>query len=136
VTLPRWIAPVGVGVVVAAGTAYTGLADPNSSDPFPLCPLKAGTGWDCPACGALRAVHALCRLDVAAAVDHNLLFVLAVPFLVAGYAVWLGRSLGWPLPRVSLPRGLYPALVALAIAFAVVRNLPIPGQAFLGSDIS
>ena len=135
-TLARWIPPVGVGLVVAAGTAYTGLADPNRSDPFPLCPLKAGTGWDCPACGALRSVHALCRLDLAAAADHNLLFVLAVPFLVLGYALWLGRTLGWQLPRVSLPRGLYPALVVLALAFAVVRNLPIPGQAFLGSDIS
>jgi hypothetical protein len=37
---------------------------------------------------------------------------------------------------VSRPRGLYPALVVRARAFAVVRNLPIPGQAFLGSDIS
>jgi Protein of unknown function (DUF2752) len=133
--LARWIPPVGVGVLAAVGTAYTGIADPNSSDAFPLCPLKAATGWDCPACGCLRAVHSLCRLDIAGAMDHNLLFVLALPFIVGAYALWLGRSLGWRLPTVSLPRQLFPALVALAMAFAVVRNLPIPGHDFLGSGI-
>jgi hypothetical protein len=130
----RWIPPVGVGLVLGAATAYTGLADPNSDDAFPICPLKQATGWDCPACGCLRAVHALVRADVAGAVDHNLLFVLAVPFLVVGYVWWLGRSLDWRLPRISVPRGLFPALVALALAFAVVRNLPIPGHGLLDSD--
>jgi hypothetical protein len=131
----RWIPPVGAGALLAGATAYTGLLDPTTSDAFPLCPLKAGTGLDCPACGALRAVHALVHLDLAAAADHNLLLVVALPFLALGYVWWLGRSLGWRLPRVSIPRGLFPALVMAAMAFAVVRNLPIPGHGLLDSDI-
>jgi hypothetical protein len=123
-------------VLLAGATAYTGIADPNTSDAFPLCPLKAATGWDCPACGSLRAVHALCRADVAGAMDHNLLFVLAVPVLVLGYGVWLARSLGWRVPTITVPHRVYPALIALALAFAVVRNLPIPGHAFLGSSLA
>jgi hypothetical protein len=133
--LARWMPPVGLGVLAAAGTVYTGVLDPNSSDPFPLCPLKAATGWDCPACGCLRAVHSLAHLDVAGAMDHNLLFVLALPLIVGAYLLWLGKSLGWKVPTVTVPRRVFPALVALALAFAVVRNLPIPGHEFLGSGV-
>ena len=133
--IPRWAPPIATGVLVAAATAYTGIRDPNSSDAFPLCPLKSATGWDCPACGSLRAVHSLCRFDLAGAVDHNVLFVAAVPFLLVGYALWLAKSVGWEVPRITLPRRLFPALVVLALAFAVVRNLPIPGHAFLGSGL-
>ena len=75
------------------------------------------------------------HLDVAGALDHNLLFVLALPLIVGAYVLWLGRSLGWKVPRVTVPRHLFPALVALALAFAVVRNLPIPGHDFLGSGL-
>ena len=97
-TLARWIPPVGVGLVVAAGTAYTGLADPNSPTRSPSARSRAGTWWTAPP-AALSARSTRRRLDLAAAADHNLLFVLAVPFLVIGYALWLGRTLGWQLPR-------------------------------------
>src|SRR4051794_25353826 len=130
-----WVPPVAVGLGLAAATAYTGTADPNTSDAFPLCPLKAVTGWDCPACGSLRAVHSLCRLDLAGAMDHNVLFVLLVPFLALGYAAWLARSLGWRVPTIEVPRFVFPAIMLLAVAFAVIRNLPIPGHAFLGSSL-
>jgi hypothetical protein len=132
----RWIPPVATGVAVVAATIYTGVADPNTSNAFPLCPLKAATDLDCPACGSLRAVHSLCRLDLAGAIDHNLLFVAAVPFILAAYAIWLGKSLGLRVPQVTLPRNIGPVLIFLAITFAVVRNLPIPGHSFLGSGIT
>src|SRR4051812_29416286 len=130
-----WVPPVAVGLGLAAATAYTGIADPNTSDAFPLCPLKAVTGLDCPACGSLRAVHSLCHLDIAGAADHNLLFVVLAPFLVAAWAIWMGKSLGLRVPQVTLPKHLGQVLIFVAIAFAVIRNLPIPGHAFLDSTL-
>jgi hypothetical protein len=131
----RWLPPAAAGVAVAAATTYTGVLDPNTSHAFPLCPLKAVSGLDCPACGSLRAVHSLCHLDIAGAADHNLLFVIAAPFLVAAWAYWMGTSLGLRMPQVTLPKHLGQVLIFVAIAFAVIRNLPIPGHAFLDSSI-
>jgi len=122
-------------VATAAATTYTGILDPNTSHAFPLCPLKAVTGLDCPACGSLRAVHSLCHLDIAGAADHNLLFVVLAPFLVAAWAIWMGKSLGLRVPQVTLPKHLGQVLIFVAIAFAVIRNLPIPGHAFLDSTL-
>ena len=52
-----------------AGGMRTGLAlaaavlifafDPATTWWFPSCPLRAVTGWLCPGCGSLRALHAL-----------------------------------------------------------------------------
>jgi hypothetical protein len=115
--------PLTLGAAAAAGTILVAAVDPETTD-VPLCPLKALTGLDCPLCGSLRAVASLARLDVARAFDHNALFTLAVPFLVAGWAAWLWTS--WRARPVPLraPWASAAALGVLAI-FGVVRNLPL-----------
>jgi len=140
---PAWQPPVGsakpwrqsitLGVLALAGTAYTAAVDPNTSHAFPLCPLRYFTHMDCPLCGGLRSVHALTHGDLLAAVDHNILFVLTLPFLLLAYGLWLGRTLGldWPAPKVST-RAMSIAVIALA-AYGVARNLPIPGHDLLNS---
>lgn len=118
-----WTAPVTTGAVALAGTAVLAIGDPNTTH-IPLCPLKALTGIDCPFCGGLRAVHALTRLDVVRALDHNLLFTASVPALVVIWAVWLARSLGRPVAAGrQLPAATMPVVVAVALAFAVARNI-------------
>ena len=126
-----WSGPVVVGALAVAGTALLAAVDPSARD-VPLCPLKAITGLDCPFCGSLRAVHALAHLDLATALDHNVLVTLSVPFLVVGWVVWLGVSRGWTRPswwRADPPVPLVLGLVLFA--FAVVRNVPALG--WLGS---
>jgi hypothetical protein len=120
----RWEGPVTTGALALVGTAVLAVGDPNTTH-VPLCPLKAITGLDCPACGSLRAVHSLTRLDVAGALDHNLLFTVAVPALVAAWAIWLLRGLGRPvLARLVVPAWGSATLVAVALTFGVLRNLP------------
>lgn len=123
--------PVTVGALALVGTAVLAVGNPNTTH-VPLCPLKAATGIDCPLCGSLRAVHSLTELDLGGALDHNLLFTVAAPLLVAGWVVWLLRSLGRPvLPGRRLP-AITPTVVAVvALAFAVLRNIPALG--WLGS---
>ncbi|CAN5176580.1 hypothetical protein BH20ACT3_BH20ACT3_09380 [soil metagenome] len=119
-----WTGPVTVGAMAVVGTAGVAVVDPTATH-VPLCPLAFATGLDCPFCGSLRAVHGLTQADVVAAVDHNLLFTVSVPALVAVWGIWLLRSLGRPvLPRWRWPARTGPLLLAVAVAFAVTRNLP------------
>ncbi|MCU1453307.1 MAG: hypothetical protein JWN46_1453 [Acidimicrobiales bacterium] len=110
-------------MLAAAGTAAIGIGNPNTSGAFPFCPLRAVTGIDCPFCGCLRATHALVHGHVGTALNHNLLFTVAAPFLVVGWLLWMGRSLGLAWPRVRAPRWAPWAFVAVALAFMVLRNL-------------
>lgn len=147
----RLVAPLVVGVSTLAATAYVGLVDPNQAGHYPLCPFKALTGMDCPACGGLRAVHSLAHGDLVAAVNHNALATLVVlPAILLLWARWVLRE--WrgvslpaavPEPDVEVPpvtAGPSPLLlwsgVALMVAFTVVRNIDaVPAFAWLGSSV-
>ncbi len=130
-TSPRWRAPVATGLAALVGTAVVGIGNPNTTH-VPLCPLLAITGLDCPLCGSLRAVHSLTRADLLGALDHNLVFTAAAPFLVVAYGIWLLRSLGRPVaPKLRLPPWTFSALLVLGLVWGVIRNVPAFG--WLGS---
>lgn len=123
-TRPPWVVPAAVGAVTAAATAYTAWQDPNGAGVFPQCPLRVLFGIDCPACGGLRATHALTRLDIAAAADHNVLVLVALPMVLLAWVLWMARGLGhdwFRLPRI--PSRAYPALFLGLLVFGVVRNI-------------
>jgi len=104
--------------------------DPHTQGSWGFCPVKALTGWDCPGCGGLRAVHDLTHLDLGAAASSNLLFVVAIPLVVAAWFAWTRRA--WRGQGRWVPAIRHPllwgqlALVALA-AFTILRNLPVGG---------
>jgi len=134
----RMLWPV-VGVASLAGaTAYLAAVDPNSPGHYPICPLKALTGLDCPACGGLRCVHDLTHGDIVGALDQNLLAVILLPIVAVLLAVfvfrrWTGKT--QEVTDAALRRSQYIVfgLIAVGIVFSVVRNLPfVP---FLGSGI-
>jgi hypothetical protein len=115
-----------------AATAVLALVDPAARD-IPLCPLRALTGLDCPACGTLRGVHALLRGDVVGALDHNLLLAFAVPLALGAVALAAAPLVGLPVRRAPLPRWGVVAVAVTAAVFAVLRNLPIDALAPLAS---
>ena len=96
-----------------------------------LCPLRALTGLDCPLCGATRATVALARGDLLAALDHNVLYVAALPVAVVLVLLWLvsGRRPGWTRSAAATW-----SVAAAAAAFTVARNLPFEALAVLGSS--
>jgi hypothetical protein len=129
-----WIAPIAVGLGTLAATTYTAILNPNTSHAFPLCPLKLVTGYDCPLCGGLRAVHSLTHGDIIGAADHNVVVVAALPFVVVAYFAWLGRTLGLRIPRVTISPRLSWAFFVLLVVFGITRNITgMPGYAFLNS---
>ena len=91
-----------------------------------MCPFKLLTGWDCPGCGALRAVNDLGNGHVDAALHSNAVLVLSLPLLVLGWIAWtMHTARRGPVavrPRaVSLASTAY---VLVVLGFAIYRNTP------------
>jgi len=110
-----------------AGALAVGAAADVAFDPVhhhvPLCPLKIATGLDCPLCGGLRAVDDLAHGNVVSALHANVLVVAAILVVSLGWAEdALRRHRSSPAREV--PRSAIAAAVALAVIFALVRNLP------------
>ncbi|PRX98527.1 DUF2752 domain-containing protein [Allonocardiopsis opalescens] len=127
------VAPLVLGALGAAATAVVALVDPNEPGHYPACPFLAATGWSCPGCGSLRAVHALTQGEILTAVGLNPLTVLLIlPGLLLGWGYALYRAVrpsDRPVP-VPHPAWLY-GLLAVVIAFWVLRNVTMLGP-YLG----
>jgi hypothetical protein len=120
-------APLTVAGATLAATVYVGTVDPNEGGHYPSCPFLALTGLYCPFCGSLRAVHALAHGDLPRALGLNVLTVVGLAVLVARWVVWVvragrGSHVGG---RAAVPRGTGAVLLVVAVAFGVLRNLPV-----------
>ena len=96
---------------------------PASHSFYPRCPLYMLTGWQCPGCGATRALYELLHGNIGAAWAYNQLFVALFPMLVITFAVQLcyfARHGRWyVLPGQQ--KLVYAALI-VAVCFGVARN--------------
>ena len=127
--LRRIKAPAIVAGAVLGASLLLHVRDPHQSGSWGFCPWLLMTGTSCPGCGGLRAVNDLTRGDIAVAASSNLLFVSAVPLLAFFWSRWVvDRWNGVRRRQVNSRRALWysGAVLAVAIAFAVVRNTP-PG---------
>jgi hypothetical protein len=122
-------APLLTAGMAAAAIACVGAIDPNEPGHYPTCPFLALTGWFCPGCGSLRALHALVHGDVREALARNPLVVITAPVLLVWWVVWLVRVLRRRHRRWAAPAWTIWALLVLVVLFTVARNLP--GGAFL-----
>ena len=109
-------------LVTAPPVVLLAVVDPNRPGHYPVCPVKALTGLDCPGCGSLRAIHALSHGDLLNALDHNALFVLFLPLLVLSAVLW---AVARPQPAWLSARYTGWAVFAVVVGWAVVRNLPL-----------
>jgi hypothetical protein len=119
----RWV----IAGFAAPALVAVFLFDPRSSDFFPPCIFKAGTGQECPGCGATRVLHDLLHLDFARAVSTNVLVVASIPPMLM--LLWHRWRKGVWLPRQ--PRRIETTvLVGIVACFGILRNVPIdPFQA-------
>lgn len=112
-TVPPW-AWVAVLAVGAAGAAMLFALNPETSRLFPPCPSRWLTGWHCPGCGTLRALHQLLNGNLMAAISFNPLAVLSMPLLA-----WMAFRPRW----VMHPHAPW-AVLAVVVVYGVLRNIP------------
>lgn len=99
------------------------LFDPATSGIFPPCPFRALTGYLCPGCGSLRALHQLLIGHFSRAFALNPFAVTSLPFLAYGAASYTRFVLrGKYLPRMFVPGAWINALAASIVLFGIVRN--------------
>ena len=120
---PAWRLPALVGLGVGAATLVVALHSPYQAGSYGYCPLRALTGWWCPACGGLRATHDLLHADVAAAWGMNPLWTVLAPVAAVLWLAWLVQAVrGRPAPRIRA--WTWWTLLVVFLVFGVLRNLP------------
>jgi len=120
----------------AVGVVMLRFFDPATSGMFPPCPVHYLTGWYCPGCGSLRAIHQLLHGNLRAAWGLNPLTVVLVPFVTYGLASSaLFEIRGQGLPQPCLRPVWIQALGAAIMLFGIARNLPVHPFDLLAPDM-
>ncbi len=115
-------------LLVAALIVVYFFVDPATSVMMPKCPFKLLTGFDCPACGSQRTLHALLHGELGKALSFNPFLVISLPYVTAVAVTTFGRRewcVRWRA-RVLHPKvvSLY---VVLIMAWWILRNMPFYG---------
>lgn len=121
----RIVASAGVAAVIG-GSSVVAYFDPSASHFFPVCPLYAMTGIACPGCGLTRGYHALFHGDIATAMHFNALiplYSLLFGYLFVSLVLMAATGKGLSFSAFQKPWLLW-SVMALALVFAVLRNLP------------
>lgn len=128
-----WVA-VTLGVLLAGLILY--LYNPLTAGFYPRCPSKLLTGYDCPGCGSLRAIHSIMHGDMSAAWHYNpaVFFGMVLLGLIAFAAIHRREAVARRMPSVIIrwsrraaritDSTLFPAILFVAvILWAVLRNI-------------
>jgi hypothetical protein len=106
-----------------AGLLLLYFCDPAATAWFPSCPFRALTGYECPGCGTLRAMHQLLHGHVLAAWHLNAGAVAGLSACACLEAVDLARGRTTHVLRRLSP-AITVVLAMIAIAFGIARNIP------------
>jgi hypothetical protein len=107
--------------ILFAGSAVGGilvllyLFHPAKTAIFLPCPIRVVTGYHCPGCGSLRAIHYLLHGNVATAMSLNPLMVLSIPVVGAMFLKPAWFSKRWVLW----------ILLGIIISYGLLRNIPV-----------
>ena len=114
--------------LVAVGVGVLRVFNPATAGFFPPCPFRALTGYLCPGCGTLRALHQLLNGHLVAAFRLNPLTMLLLPYV--GYSAASSASetiFGRGLPQVFIRAAYIWMLLAIMILFWILRNTSFAG---------
>jgi hypothetical protein len=116
--------PIAAAAAAAAAVGYIAVINPDVPGHYPTCPFYALTGYYCPGCGSLRAIHALVHGHVAQAFGYNVLTIAMLPVLGYLWVSWTKRSArGQPKTSLAHPAWIW-GFAAVIVVFWVFRNVP------------
>ena len=124
------------GVLIAAALALVGvvffLFDPVRNSFYPLCLFHNLTGLNCPGCGGLRALHHLTHGEILAAFHCNPLLMALLPIVAFLAFRWFKHGSGaFDGNTVFFRPAALCTLLAVTLAFTILRNLPWPAFAWM-----
>ena len=76
----KWLAAAIVAIAAVISVVYYCI-DPARVAWMPRCPFRWLTGWQCPACGNQRALHAMLHMRWADAWTANPFLLLSLPYI-------------------------------------------------------
>jgi hypothetical protein len=91
---------------------------------YPVCAFHKLTGWNCPGCGATRALYALLHGNFSTALRDNALFLFAATALAMRTLWFVGKSKRGQKAGEFFPTKFLWPLIVIALVFTVLRNLP------------
>ncbi len=116
---------IGLAAVVLGGAAVLFWFDPSRYPFYPQCLFHRWTGWNCPGCGATRAMHQLLHGHVTAALRCNALLILSLPWLaflaLRQFSRWRA---GLPVVLPAVRPGVAVVFLWVLVLFTVLRNIP------------
>ena len=117
-------AVIMLGVAAIGAGAVVFFFNPGTHGFYPICLFHRLTGWNCPGCGGTRSLYALLHGNFPLALKDNALFV-AVLAAVVGRGIWFAAKQirRQPIGDFLTPKSLW-AMLAVAVIFTVLRNLP------------
>jgi hypothetical protein len=99
--------------------------NPDQPGIYPPSPFRALTGFYCPGCGSLRALHQLLHGNFLKALDFNPLMVIAAPYLIYSYICYSAPViLGSKVPKIFIQPNWIWLTLKIILAYWVLRNLP------------
>ena len=87
----RWV--VGLVIAVFGLLTFYSIVNPHSNIFVPKCMFRLLTGYDCPACGIQRSLHALLNGDTVTVLRYNYFLLISIPYFFSSchYNILEGR---------------------------------------------
>jgi hypothetical protein len=117
-------AVIVLGVVAIGVGAVVFFFNPGTHGFYPVCLFHALTGWNCPGCGGTRSLYALLHGNFWLALKDNALFVVLLATAVARCIWFASKRIRRQPAGKFLPANILWAVLATAVVFTVMRNLP------------
>ncbi len=124
-TTERVLAASALGAFTV-GSFVVWFFNPSKTQFLPVCPTLSVTGFACPGCGLTRGFHALFHGDIVGALDFNLLipfFALAFAYFAVSMVLIVVRGKALPYKFIGPTAGW--AMLLIAVAFGIIRNIPM-----------
>jgi hypothetical protein len=109
--------------IVAVTFLYT--FDPAVSNLYVPCPFRELSGFYCPGCGSLRALHQLFHGHLVTAFGLNPLTVLFLPFLGYSFLSYIVVGISGRTPPTVFVSAVYIWIIlGIIVIFWILRNIP------------